>query len=784
MSNREGELTPVECAALRASPFEAIYPPAEKIKTIVVENFPALGRLAAMRFLEWVRRNPEGVAALPTGKTPEYFINWVTHLMATWDQPATRRILEEGGIAPSRRPDLRGLRFVQIDEFYPVHPSHRNSFGHYIRQYYIQGFGLDPGRALLMDGSAIGLPDHLTLTDVWPDGSVDLSLRHRQPASDLERLQKDVLARIDQWCQDYEDRVRSLGGLGFFMGGIGPDGHVGFNVRGSDHHATTRLAETNYETQAAAATDLCGIEIARKRRVVTIGLGTITFNPDCAAIIIAAGASKAKVVADAVQQEPDVLYPATALHRLPGARFYVTAGAAELLAERRVHVLTHADAISDEDAARAVIDLAVARNKPLLELTDDDFDVDRPASAVLAKRAESREALAAMVRDRILRAIEAGSEQLRDTRFLHTEPHHDDVMLGELPYVVRHTRHPSNTIHFATMTSGFTSVTNDFMLNDLAHVRAFLDTRECLELHREEYFDPSNSIGRQRDVWQYLDGVAAADPVARHQGIARRMLRDLIAIFGETDLAAIRGRVADLEGHFRAEPTGEKEPPHIQRLKGATREWEVECLWGYFGWNCSNVTHLRLGFYTGDIFTPEPTMERDVQPILKLLRRTNPDVITLALDPEGSGPDTHYKVLQVLTEALEQHSDDTGRSDIRVIGYRNVWCRFHAAEAGIIVPVSMNMFGIMDAAFDNAFRSQRDASFPSHEHDGPFNELAQKIQVEQYQTIKTCLGRGWFYEHPGALIRATRGLVYLKEMTVGQLAQHCRELRRVTENHI
>jgi glucosamine-6-phosphate deaminase len=782
MSNRKGQLTPVERAAIRLSPFDAIYPPAEKIKAIVVENFPALGRLAAMRFLEWAQHNPEGVVALPTGKTPEYFIRWVIHLLATWEQPAQRRILKDSGVDPSFRPDLSGLRFVQIDEFHPVHPSHPNSFGHYIGQYYLQGFGLDPARALLIDGSANGLPDHLRLSDVWPSGRIDLSLRYRRPANNLEKMQRDVLSRVDQWCQDYEDRIRSMGGLGFFMGGIGPDGHIGFNVRGSDHHSTTRLTETNYETQAAAAVDLGGIENARERHIITIGLGTIIFNSDCTAIIIAAGTSKARVVADAVQQEPDVLYPATVLHRLPGARFYLTVGAAELLAERQVHVLTHTDTVTDEDAARAVIDLAVMRNKPLSELDENDFNGDRPASAVLANRPESCKELLAMVRGRIERAVEAGTRHLTNTTFLHTEPHHDDVMLGELPYVVRHTRDASNTIYFTTMTSGFTSVANRFMLDNLSHVRAFLDTAECADLYRTQYFDPSNAIGRQRDVWQYLDGVAANDPLARHQGIARRMLRDLITVFGETDLVAIRRRVDELESHFRAEYTGEKEPPEIQRLKGAVREWEVESLWGYFGWNCANVTHLRLGFYTGDIFTPEPTMERDVPPILELLRRTNPDVVTLALDPEGSGPDTHYKVLQALTEALEQYSEETARADIRVIGYRNVWGRFHAAEAGIIVPVSMNMFGIMDAAFDNAFRSQRNASFPSHEHDGPFNELAQKIQVEQYQTIKTCLGRDWFYEHTSALIRATRGLVYLRDMTIEQLARHSRELRRATEN--
>lgn len=33
-------------------------------------------------------------------------------------------------------------------------------------------------------------------------------------------------------------------------------------------------------------------------------------------------------------------------------------------------------------------------------------------------------------------------------------------------------------------------------------------------------------------------------------------------------------------------------------------------------------------------------------------------------------------------------------------------------------------------AFMNTFIPQRDASVPSYEHDGPFFELAQNIQVE------------------------------------------------------
>ena len=611
---------------------------------------------------------------------------------------------------------------------------------------------------------------------------MDVGLRYRAPQSALERVQKDALARVDQWCQQYEDRIRAMGGIGFFLGGIGPDGHVGFNVRGSDHHSTTRLSPTNYPTQAAAAVDLGGIEIARQRLVITIGLGTITFNPQCAAVIIASGAAKAQVVADAVQNEPDVLYPATALHALPNARFYVTAGAAAGLRERQYALLTRQERVGDEEAARAVVDLALARHRRVTDLSAEDFTSDRTASAVLERRPEGLAALTADVCEGLIRHIERGSQTLTSTRFLHTEPHHDDVMLGYLPYVVRHVRHPSNTHNFATLTSGFTSVTNAFMRGLMGDLGRFLESAECAELMAEGYFEPANRVARNRDIWQCLDGVALGSEAVRDEGTSRRLVRCLIEVYGERGPDALVRRVASLCQYFDTQYPGGRDPEPVQRLKGMCREWEVECLWGYFGWNSENVHHLRLGFYTGEIFTEEPSVERDVAPVLALLDEVRPDVVTVALDPEGSGPDTHYKVLQAVTEALRRHEAATGRSDIRVWGYRNVWFRFHPAEADIYVPVSLNMFAVTESAFLNTFASQRHASFPSYEHDGPFSELAQKVQVEQYQALKTCLGREWFQEHPSALMRATRGLVFLKEMTLPQLYAHSRALRQAAED--
>jgi glucosamine-6-phosphate deaminase len=775
-------LSPVETRAIENSPLDPMYAPDEKIPVITVGNFPALGQLVAMRFIEWVQDHPGGVVSLPTGKTPEHFIKWVNRLVQTWSDPATRELLEKNGVDPSRRPDMGSLRFVQIDEFYPIQPTQKNSFYHYVRKYYLEGMGLDPHQALLMNCREIGITPEQDLEVIWPDSTVDLSLRTRQAVTDLERLQQGVLSRIDDWCQRREERIREWGGLGFFLGGIGPDGHIGFNVRGSDHFSTTRLMATNYETQAAAAGDLGGIEVSRRRLVITIGLGTITCNPDCTAIIIAAGEAKAGVIADAVEGPVSIRIPASALRTLPSARFYITLGAAKQLRRRQAGLLARSQDYSDEQVMRAAVDLSLQRNKPLLDLTEHEAYQDLRLSEVLKGRPESFQDLMRLVRDRLIHSIERGSCTCANTRFLHTEPHHDDLMLGYLPHIVRNMRNPTNDHHFVTLTSGFTAVTNQFMLRQLKGLERWIHSHEFLALCREGYFDADNQQGRNRDIWQYLDGIAARNEEMRAEGAARRLLRNLMEVYEESDIPAIADRMTELQHYFGSVYPGRKDPGAMQRLKGMCREWEAETLWGYFGWQCSHIRHLRLGFYTGDIFVPEPTVERDVAPVLTLLNEVKPDVISCALDPEASGPDTHYKVLQAISEATDRYVETTRRQDIRIWGYRNVWFRFHPSEANVYVPVSLNMLSVMESAFLNTFVSQKNASFPSYAHDGPFCELAQQIQVEQYQMLKTCLGRAWFAEHSSPLIRGARGFVYLREMNVQDFRQTARSLRKSTED--
>ena len=765
----------VERVWLERSGRDLLYPEREHIGIIEVSNFPDLGKLTAQRFIEWVQANPEGVMALPTGKTPEHFIKWVKHYLDHWDRSEVREELSDGGIDPAVRPELSGLRFVQIDEFYPIDPEQTNSFFYYVNKYYIDGFGLDPDKALLIDASRIGIPEGQTFSDIFFGDEVDLSLRVRQARSRVERCQQEVLAEVDQWCTEYERRIREMGGIGFFLGGIGPDGHIAFNVRGSDLFSTTRLTPTNYETQAAAATDLGGIEVARKRLVITIGLRTITYNPDVVAIIMAAGEAKAPMVKDAVQQPRGNRYPATILHGLPGARFYLTRGAARLLTDRVYVDIKQSAELDDETVERVVIDLAEDRSKHLRDLRKEDFHAVRSSAEVLLRFGGDVGAVVERVENSLKEKIERGRLVPEKTTFMHTAPHHDDIMLGYLGYLIHTVRPLTNQHTFNYATSGFTAVTNIYMGRQLKNLKRWIVSEEFTELMDEEYFQPDFDVGRSRDVFQYLDGVAARSNTMKSEGDARRLLRSLMFLYEESSLPQLINRIDELINYFETQYPGKKDLPHIQQLKGMVREWEADLLWGYFGFHTHSVNHIRLGFYKGEIFTELPEMERDVMPIYRIMEQNRPDVVTVALDPEASGPDTHYKVLQAITEALRLYEKTNPR--VQVLGYRNVWYRFHPSEANVFVPVSLNSMAILENAFRQCFGSQREASFPSYEYDGPFYRLAQEIMVQQYLRVKMCLGREFFGSHTSPRMRAAHGLVFLRQMDLEEFYQRSMELR-------
>ena len=750
-----------------------------KIQYIIVENFPQLGLITSLRFLEWISENPEGVISLPTGKTPEYFIRWTYHLLNNWDKKELIDLRKNNSLNIDKKPDLSNLKFVQIDEFYPLNPNQHNSFYHYVWEYYINGFGLNPKNALFINSDKIPLANNQDRRKIFPDNKVDLSLRFRDAENNKEKEQQESILLIDQWCAEYENKIRSLGGIGFFLGGIGPDGHIAFNVRGSDHNSTTRLTGTNFETQAAAATDLGGIEISRNRLVITIGLGTITYNPDATGIIIAAGEAKSSIVKHSIENSPDVKYPATALTKLKHSCFYITKGAAKLLNDTETEYWKNGK-WDKPKMQKSLLSLAQKINVFGKKLTIENLKNDPYCKEIPGL---NKSTVSKIISD-IDKKVQKGTRLEKDQVFYHTGPHHDDIMLGLMPYIIQLIREPRNYHHFVNMTSGFTSVTNNFIINTLSDTLSFLNDGMIQMADYGDFFDIGHKNKWDKDVFHYLDSIANNNLNEQKRGMSHRIVRALIEIYSISNKKDLSNSINKVLTELNSYYDGQKNSKEIQKLKGMIREYEEELVWANYGVRVQDVHHLRLGFYQGEVFTETPEKKRDVLPILNQLKEIKPTVISLAFDPEGSGPDTHYKVLQTIAEAIRMWKETDDISGLRIWGYRNVWYRFNLPEADIIVPVTLNSMAIMRSTFNNCYLSQKEASFPSYEFDGPFCDLSQNIWVEQHKELQLLLGRDYWYQNKNPHLRAVHGAVYLKEMDVNQFLSVARRLENSMEGPI
>jgi 6-phosphogluconolactonase/glucosamine-6-phosphate isomerase/deaminase len=435
----------------------------ENIPTFEVQNIYELGRLVALRFIEWVIENPTGVVALPTGRTPEFFIKTLSHLKDNWSEPSIQQsVIESGIVSCDIFPDMSGLTFVMLDEFFPMLPTHRNSFCNYIEMFYTSVMGISPENIHKFDlvGQQIITLEEL---DDFSKIDVDLTLLTRDGINEDEICRKNVLERVQKFCDNFETKIRNIGGIGFFLGGIGPDGHIAFNQEGCSHDTKTRLVGFNYATAAAAAGDLGGIEISRGKAAMTIGLETITYNKNATIIIMAAGEGKAEVVRAGIEDPIDNARPSSVLQNCKGGRFYITRGAANKLTARKCESLSNINAdvlnwamehcagttspsirsahmvVPPEDyllAESIVYQLSLKSVIPVHLLSVDNFNsltqVEQDSFPTWFKDRMSFKVFASCASRRLREKIEGGLRQmsLSGKSILHTAPHHDDIMLS------------------------------------------------------------------------------------------------------------------------------------------------------------------------------------------------------------------------------------------------------------------------------------------------------------------------------------------------------------------
>ena len=449
-----------------------------------------------------------------------------------------------------------------------------------------------------------------------------------------------------------------------------------------------------------------------------------------------------------------------------------------------------------EKTEHAVLGLCKILDRYAHRLTLEDLQNDPRCARIPDLSLDTVQQVIADVEAKLWR----GAKPFENEVIYHTGPHHDDIMLGLMPFINRQLRSPNNQVHFAIMTSGYHSVTDAFLREALQDTLDYLHQGRIQMVRYPDFFEQGYRFKQEKDIHHYLDNVARRNPDEMRRGFCHRILRDAVGLW------ALKN-VDDVEARFTTEienlKAGKPNSPEIQKLKGEVREFEEELVWAYAGTALDHIHHLRLGLYESKSEVPEPVegptingpalrpfdklraqgpvFSRDIEPILNQFRTIKPTVISVAIDSEGQGPNTHYKVMQSIAEAVRLWGEEADLKDLRIIGYRNVWSTFHPAEANIYVPVSLNAFAVFEKAFKDSYLTQVKAEFPNPDFDGPFSELAEQIWVKNYKDVQFILGKDFFYENAHPLIRATHGLIFLKEMTAEGFVAFAENMKSMME---
>jgi glucosamine-6-phosphate deaminase len=225
---------------------------------VVAEDRAALGRLAAARVLERLRADPDLVLGVATGSS----------LVTTYQSLVAAR---DAGR------DFSAVRCVALDEYVGLDEADPRSYHAFVRREVAVPLGVAAAHVLVPDGNA---------------------------------------ADLDRACADFEGSIRSWGGVGVQLLGIGRNGHVGFNEPGSSFASRTRQTTLSATTRADNARFFDRPEDVPSS-CLTQGLATIA--EASSVVLVASGGHKAEAVAAAVEGPVSEACPASILQRHPDA---------------------------------------------------------------------------------------------------------------------------------------------------------------------------------------------------------------------------------------------------------------------------------------------------------------------------------------------------------------------------------------------------------------------------------------------------------------------------------
>jgi len=147
-------------------------------------------------------------------------------------------------------------------------------------------------------------------------------------------------------CSRYEAKIKAVGGIDLFLGGVGADGHIAFNEPGSSLSSRTRDKALNTDTKIVNSRFFNNDVDQVPKIALTVGVGTIMDAQEV--LILVTGHNKARALHKAVEGAINHMWTITAL---------------------QLH--SHGMVVCDEEAT---IELKVGTYKYFKELEKDNLD--------------------------------------------------------------------------------------------------------------------------------------------------------------------------------------------------------------------------------------------------------------------------------------------------------------------------------------------------------------------------------------------------------------------------
>jgi len=145
-------------------------------------------------------------------------------------------------------------------------------------------------------------------------------------------LPDGMAADLKAAARRYEEKIAACGGLDLQLLGIGHDGHIGFNEPLSSLRSRTRDKSLTPDTIAVNSTMFGNEPHRMPRRAMTMGVGTILDAREI--VLLATGASKAAIMAKALEGPVTSMVTASALQWHPACKVIVDEAAGGELKEK------------------------------------------------------------------------------------------------------------------------------------------------------------------------------------------------------------------------------------------------------------------------------------------------------------------------------------------------------------------------------------------------------------------------------------------------------------------